>query len=758
MHCSSNIARFEFLLIAMLLVGIPRNVTFAQGDSGFKYLEVKVVDAEGKPLPDVEVDVKIDSMAFPMPTDDEGMISLNVPGGSNSRLRIHVKHADYVTETASWRGGNSIPEEYTIKLAKGIAIGGIVHDEKGKPIDGVEIHTQLMQTDTDSASTRVTGSTRVTSESVQLAKTDQDGRWKAQVKDAPDKKLRLKLIHEDYLSQASFEERATWDELRQLDHVLTLEDGLQLVGTVTDPAGNPIEGAIRYIGQHRYENDSEKKTTRTDADGNYMFSNAQLTSRTVGSYLRAGSMVVTVAAEHWAPELRLVQVESDMQPVDFQLQQGKSLKLLVTDVDDVPVAGANVVANQWRQYQTLPKSLYDGKTNSEGIWQSDSMPADPVHFSIAKQGYMRADAQNIRADGKQHKLVMPWPLIVAGKVVDAESGLPVEAFNVVQGIDWGNNNQPIHWERYNNKQGRDGKYRTEFSYPREGHYVRIEAEGYRPEVSRLIRDEEGEVTINFQMEEGTGPSGVVTTADGKPASGAELLIATPTEPVHIYNGHAQQHEGRPTAQADEQGKYQLPFFEASEIKLVCRHDAGFAMLTGKELQASTNITLTAWASLEGRALVGDKPLVDETIQLFFQRAYVHNQPNVSWSYNAQTDSEGNFKFDQVISGEAVVSRIVKIGGSSRHGMMSTQTHSEQAILQPGKQTQVRIGGVGRTVRGQVKVPETYKKTPNWERGWVQMAAQSPPVSTPSIFESIGRAIAGGTQPARPQPTFRRNYS
>ncbi|MGI9427390.1 MAG: hypothetical protein ACR2NM_01945, partial [Bythopirellula sp.] len=80
------------------------------------------------------------------------------------------------------------------------------------------------------------------------------------------------------------------------------------------------------------------------------------------------------------------------------------------------------------------------------------------------------------------------------------------------------------------------------------------------------------------------------------------------------------------------------------------------------------------------------------------------------------------------------------------------------ILQPGKQTQVRIGGVGRTVRGQVKVPETYKKTPNWERGWVQMYEQSPPVKASGVFAAIGRAIAGGAQPAQPQPTFRRNYS
>ena len=752
MHCSSNTARLEFWLIAILAVCIPRTATLAQGDSGFKYIEVKVVDSDGKPLPDVEVDVKIDSMAFPMPTDDEGIISLNVPGGSNSRLRINVKHADYVAETVSWRGGDSIPGEYTVKLAKGVPIGGIVHDENGQPIEGVEIHTQISQMAPGSTSNRVT------SDSVQLAQSDEQGRWTAQVKETPKKKLALKLAHEDYLSHTSFAARASWDELKQLDHVLTLEDGLQVIGTVTDPDGDPIDGAILYIGQHRYENDREKKTTRTDAEGRYRFTNAQLSSRTASPLMGADSIVVTVAAEHWAPELRLVKVESDMESVDFQLQPGKSLKFLVTDVDDVPIAGARVVANQWRQYQTLPQSLYDSSTNDEGIWQSDSLPADPVYFSISKQGYMQAEAQNIGADGQQHKLVMQWPLLVSGKVVDAESGLPLETFNVVQGIDWGNNNQQIHWERYNIKQGRDGKYRTEFNYPRAGHYVRIEAEGYRPNVSRMIRNEEGEVTVNFQMEEGTGPSGVVTTVDGKPAASAELLVATPAEPIHVYNGHAQQHQGRPTAETDEQGKYQLPFFDSGDIKLVCRHESGYAILTGKELEASANITLSAWATLQGRAMVGDQPLRDETIQLYFQRAYVHDGPNVHWSYNVQTDAEGNFKFDQVISGEAVVARVVKIGGSDRQGMMSTQSHSERAILEPGKNAQVQIGGVGRTVRGQVKVPENYKKSPNWERGWVQMVEQSPPVSAPGIFESIGRAIAGGAQAVRPQPTFRRNYS
>ncbi len=512
---------------------------YAQGDSGFKYIEVQVVGPDGKPLADVAVDVKIDGMEFPMPTDEEGKISLNAPSAANSRLQLSVKNDKFAAVSASWQGGDSFPEEFSISLVKGNPIGGLVHDEKGEPIEGVKIEATI------AGNSAPDGKLQPLLQG-HLATTDEAGRWQILTDTETERRLFFKLSHEDYVSNASYGQRATWEQLKKLDHVLVLEKGIELRGRVTNAVGEPIAGALVFLGGNRYisSKDKQKKTTKTDADGKYHFGN-----------VASGNTVVTVSAKGWAPELRTVSAKREMEPADFQLEVGKSIHLLVTDPDGVPIVGAGVAVENWQGQQTLPHELYRSKTNAEGIWQSESMPDDAVDFSLFKQGYMSSRNNKLAASEEPHTIVLQWPLVVSGKVVDAETGLPLEKYAVVPGIDWGNANQQVHWERYNSKQGAGGKYQMDFTEPRAGHFVRIEAAGYRPSVSRAIRDDEGEVTINFEMEEGTGPSGTVKTPDGKPAVGATLMVATREEGLYFHNGEAQTDRGKPSAIADEQGKY-----------------------------------------------------------------------------------------------------------------------------------------------------------------------------------------------------------
>ena len=578
----------------------------AQNDSGFSYVEIKVVDPDGKPVADVEVDVDLDNMQFPMPTDDEGIISLNVPSGPGSRLRVNVKHSDFVATSKAWSGGDSIPESVTLKLEKGIAIGGLVHDDNGEPLEGAKVLT----------SSAVTNGRMVVMQSDEIAITDSEGRWNAQVKDSPDGKFLLKLAHEDCVTQNSFRQLATWEELKQLDHVLTLARGIELRGTVTSPDGEPISGAIVYLGSSRYigSQDKEKNTATTDEAGEYRFGNAP-----------SGTQVMTVSADGWAPALQSTQVKRDMDAVDFQLEQGKTIRVRVTDPDGLPLEGVGIAADEWRGHRSLPQSLYRGQTDEDGVWENDSMPADQMRFDLFKRGHLSSRNNMLSASDDPHTIVMQWPLSVSGKVVDAESGLPIEKFNIVGGIDWGNGQQ-VHWERYNQREGANGKFSFEFDEPREGHYLRIEADGYRPAVSRKLLDDEGEVRLSFELEEGTGPSGTVLTPDGKPAVGAEFLIATPQEQVMIYNGHAQQHEGRPTSKADAAGKYQLPFIGAEPTKVVCRHESGYAQIDGNKLEQSPDITLTEWGSVEGIMLEGDQPIANERVQLHYNQIWVQNAP------------------------------------------------------------------------------------------------------------------------------------
>ncbi len=714
---------------------------FAQGDSGFKYLEVTVVDPEGKPLADVAIDVSVDSMQFPMPTDDEGKISLNVPSGENSRLRLSLKHEGYVALSGYWRGGDKIPEELKVELEKGKPIGGIVHDENGEPIEGVKIEA--------------TGPSRASDEVVlqpmlagELATTDAEGRWQFTTKTDEPQRLMLKLSHPDYVNQGNYRDLATWEELKSLDHVLILEKGIELIGQVTNPDGEPISDAIVFMGKHRYVNDREKRTARTDEQGQFSLTNVS-----------PGSTMVTVAAQGWAPEMRSVAVRREMEPVDFQLAEGNAIKLLVTDIDDEPVEGARIMLEQWRQAQTLPQEIYQGHTDAEGVWESNSLPAEALRFSVYKQGYMQAENTNFSPDGEQHTVVLPWPLAVSGNVVDAESGLPLEKFDIVQGIDWGNVHQQTHWERHNVQQGTNGKYHTEFTYPRAGHLVRIEAEGYKPGISRVIKTNEGEVTINFQLEEGTGPSGTVKNPDGKPLEGAKLHVATSEDGLYFNNGEEQQRR-KPSAVTDAKGKYTLPFMDGN-YAVVALHDTGWAQLGGEQIEKSADIQLQAWSAVEGTVLAGTELLAEEQIRLYFNQPYVQNAPRIHWSYNTLTDAAGNFKFDRIAGEEAVVARSVRFADRGQQGWHSSYSHSEQVKLKPGETAKVQIGGKGRAIRGQLNVPKGNEQKVAWNMGVVQMSQHTATPANPGgLFHALGRAIAGGSIRSRTpaKQTFRRNYA
>jgi len=723
-----------FFVLCGLLCGLLPNAA-AQEDSGFKYIEVKVIGPDGQALPDVSVDVKIDNMEFPMPTNQDGQISLNVPSGYNHRLQLSVKHDTFVAVGVRWSSGKGIPEKFEIPLQKGTPIGGLVLDEKGQPVEGAKVEAaRINNPQTDGKLQPLLDG--------HLATTDEEGRWQILTETNKSRPLHLRLSHADYVSDTSYRQRASWEQLLKLDHPLVLKKGIELRGQITDPDGESIAGALVSLGGNRYM--GEKKETQADAEGNYRFSNVS-----------PANTIITVAAKGWASELRVIPTHEDMEPVDFQLQFGKSIQLLVTDPDDVPVEGVGVMVDEWRGHRSLPEKIYRGKTNAEGIWKSVSMPADEVDFDFFKQGHMSTRGHKLTADGEQHTIVMPWPVVISGSIVDAESGLPVEKFNIVQGIDWGNRNDQVHWKRHNIKPSVNGKYRTEFTQPRAGHLVRIEAEGYRPAISRVVRSDEGKVTINFELEEGAGPSGLVKMPDGELAVGAKLYVATPSEGLHFRNGMEEQHGEGAKATTDEQGKYSLPFLD-EKILLICLHETGWARLSDKLAENAKEIQLQAWSKVEGTLLQGKEPLAGEPVALYFNEPYVQNAPRAHWDYQATSDADGKFLFDHVLGGEATVARSITFAESESGSIMTSYSHNEPVSLVAGQTTQVQLGGTGRAIKGRLKVPKDYEPTVAWNMGSVHMSEQSEQVaSAQGFFHAFGKALAQtGNRPQKPKKQSR----
>ena len=83
-----------------------------------------------------------------------------------------------------------------------------------------------------------------------------------------------------------------------------------------------------------------------------------------------------------------------------------------------------------------------------------------------------------------------------------------------------------YWDRGRARLAGRGRYEIQFDdmMRQEGRRLRVEADGYMPAVSRVIRDDEDDPVVNFVLHKGAGVSGVVHLPDGTPLAGADVVL------------------------------------------------------------------------------------------------------------------------------------------------------------------------------------------------------------------------------------------
>jgi beta-lactamase regulating signal transducer with metallopeptidase domain len=168
------------------------NATAAQHE-----LRVRVTDADGRPLAGAKVfqnhvrnppvppasGRKTDIKNQDYVTDREGVAVVSWPGESVD-LRLWVSHSGYVPLHAMWAkqfqsDGDKIPAEFTFAMERGTKIGGVVLDDKGRPIEGakVDVHNAGALVPIGVADTP--GVRPVATQGLGSVVTDAEGRWTA---------------------------------------------------------------------------------------------------------------------------------------------------------------------------------------------------------------------------------------------------------------------------------------------------------------------------------------------------------------------------------------------------------------------------------------------------------------------------------------------------------------------------------------------------------------------------------------------------
>ncbi|HUT95257.1 MAG TPA: carboxypeptidase regulatory-like domain-containing protein [Thermoguttaceae bacterium] len=697
-------------------------------------LLLTVLDDNDKPVPGAKVTVRIRQVTrgpwkvTRHPCDERGRLRVDVPQETPHYYALRVELPGFAPFWAEWENRDvpdPIPESYTARLDPGRLIGGIVQNEEGEPIQGAKVSPRFNLKMREERTRALGASTDIT--------TDAQGRWTYLSFPADLRQLEIGLEHPDYLATRATEPTSKFalsaDEAPA--GVLVMKRGLPITGKVTDEEGRPVAGAVvRYRDSRDYGIRILK--AETDENGSYRLANG-----------RPGDTFLTASAEGWAPSLEKTRIAPDMDPVDFKLTRGRPLRVRVVDPDGKPLPRVGVELWTWQQNDisgVLPSGC--GETDADGVWTWPHAPQGPIAFAISKRGYAYVGDRELAA-GPQENVVTMHPekvqlLSVAGRVLDARTKQPIARFRITPGFRNGGR-ETDYWLQDSQAEGRGGTYRrdfssSEFASPVAARVIRIEADGYLPATSRPIKFDEGSVTLDFELEPAAASGPVVLTPQGQAAGGATVAVCTPRLGPSIRNGVVSPNSTCPRTTTDAQGRFAIAPQEG-EFALMVVHESGAAYVAREDFERSNKIRLEPWARIEGTVLVGNKPAADQLVTLQRDEPSWGESLRVHYDYRATTDRSGRFVFENVIPGDARVTRSVV----SEHGQTSSwiSTHSTKVTLAPGETAQVEVSRDGRPVVGKLLAPQDAEIAPVWHYAMISLqgsAPASPPMPFPKEID------------------------
>jgi hypothetical protein len=257
--------------------------------------------------------------------------------------------------------------------------------------------------------------------------------------------------------------------------VRVLLPGVSVSGRVVNGEGKPVEGLVR-LGL--VEEGGRMRNTRLDADGRFVLHRAP-----------PGEHELVVQAEGFAPQFHRVQISgADLDLAFAVTEPARFLRGKVIDPEGQPL-GRALVAVEDPNLHSLTISKADGS------FEKLLVAPGAMTVLVQHEGYMRAYLP-VAAGEHERVFTVHRPLTVRGQILDKRTRKPIDpARLLVQG------RRPVDESAWLPVHGAEaGRYEIEFQWTTGTHVLRVEADGYKPVISREIRPEEREVILNFELE------------------------------------------------------------------------------------------------------------------------------------------------------------------------------------------------------------------------------------------------------------------
>ncbi len=675
--------------------------------------ELRVVGPDGKPIPSAVVGlgaspvpiankqvrrgkfVRQGSYGVYVATDGEGRLAVELPRAPD-RFDLDITipgYGPYWSEWSSESHVQPIPSRFTAELEAAWSVGGIVVDAGGTPVEGVKVSPSFEYKKRPGDHSQFGIGTRLT--------TDAAGKWRFDSVPVSMGEVHVEINHPGFrpvrrpLTRGEFGiERG-----REPTAKVVLDRGLTVTGKVTDDSGKPIVGALV-----RTKLINDIREARTGRDGIY---------RLAGCEPRVARLVVS--AKGRATDMKELNLDPEMGPVNFQMKPGGTVRIRVLDEHGNPVPKARIFFQRWRgpSFSYFEFNHVSQYADQNGVWVWNEAPLDEFRADICPTDGMALSEQPLIARAEEYVFRLPGPLVVSGRVIDAITKEPIKQFRVVPGV----RSSPTHmnWVPSESFSASDGLYRLRESHGYFAYLVRIEADGYLAGVSRDIKSTEGNVSIDFELKRGKNVVAKVVTPRNLPAAGAKVALGVAGSQINIKNGDindASTYASRETA--DDTGRFHFPP-QDKDFQLVITHPSGYAHVKSSPVWDLVKIIrLEPWARVEGTFRVGPSLTANVPISLEVNGRHSSGNgvPSIFTGHEVTTGPDGRFVFERVIPGSGRIGRGITLMADVG-AIDATSSCTIAAEFPAGKTVHIDLGGTGRAIVGKLQPPEGSKEKVRW---------------------------------------------
>lgn len=616
-------------------------------------------------------------------------------GGSQGRVALHFpKSATSIEITALAPGFaprkasialNERPESFELSLEPGASIGGFVKSAGGEAVSGATVAISAIIRD-------VVG--QFISEEIGRVESGLDGKWEFTSLPRDFGSLSFVVTHPEYRTGEYEMAEEEGDSLGMAAKArllagsaeFTLEPGIAVTGVITGPEG-PVSGARVML----WLDARNRRHRETDSDGAF---------RIVMMEEAEGRLLVQ--AEGLAPHIEPISIEEGLAPLRIQLERGRTMRGTAVDASGEPIAGVSVRVREWKG---LPLD-WSAETDEEGRFVWDSAPESPVILAYSKPGYNT----EVTSTRKDHAVLMARRFKLEGRVVDADSGEPIESFQITPGPVYGLGEQ-ARWGNELAITGRMGRYVIEENTePGQQYRFLFEAEGYEPVASPPMFAE-GWHEFTAELKKGSKPSGIVKNSAGEPVEGAELVVLGRGF-VFLAQGSFRNYDPkRQFTRSDAEGRFELANFLQDAQVIAVHKEHGYAEAALGEFSEGGELILQPWAAVKIQLKLGSRDAgpghAVTLIPINGERGQFYYDHNV---FRKETDENGRAKIEFVPPGQRQLAWLIPFGEQSFRWTQQTRFS-----VVPGETKQVQIGGTGRPIIGQLATSDP-ERVVDWKQG------------------------------------------